>query len=228
MTGAEVPAGFLHRHYLVWVDPSGWQRHLLEELPATQLPVVQEWFGQRRPAVVCRQEAAKPGGVIRLGIPLSPRRGRSRIALTIGSGALCDVRPPPLLTRVTRDAPPAWQAPLRHLAAAAAALQLSLRVYGSFLWQHLTGETYVTERSDVDLLFAARDDTQLQSMLALLLQWERESGLRADGELLLADGAGVAWRELLRADGTVLAKRTTAVQLLARADIARRLCEAGA
>lgn len=225
MVGTSISPGSLQRHHLVWVDPACWQKHLVERLPAAHVPVVQEWFEQRRPAVVCRQEAAAAIGASRLGIPLSPQRGRARIALTLGRDALCDVQAPPLLTRVILDAPPGWQAPLRHLAAAATALQLGLRVYGSLLWQHLTGEAYVTEYSDVDLLFAARDADQLQFTLALLLQWERESGLRADGELLLADGAGVAWRELLRADGMVLVKRTNAVQLLARADIPRHLCE---
>ena len=220
--GAHVTA---QRHHLAWVDAANWQQHLLEKLPAPQLAVAQEWFAQRRPAVVCRREAPVTSDAIRLGIPLSPQRGRERIALTLGHAALCAIQPPPLLTRVTLDAPVAWQAPLRKLAAAAAALQLGLRVYGSFLWQHLTGETYVTERSDVDLLFAARDAGQLQAVLALLPQWERETGLRADGELLLADGSGVAWRELLRTDGMVLVKRIGAVQLLARAEIPRHLCE---
>lgn len=214
------------RHHLVWVDPAGWRQHLVEELPAPYVPIVQEWFEQQRPAVVCRQEPPTPNGAIRLGIPLSPQRGRSRIALTLGDIAVREVQPPPMLVRVIADAPAAWQAPLRQLAAAATALQLSLHVYGSLLWQSLTGEQYVTDQSDVDLLFTASDGTQLESILALLLQWERESGLRADGELLLADGAGVAWRELLRADGAVLVKGTRAVQLLARADIPRNLCEA--
>jgi len=226
MAGASISPDTLRRHHLAWVDPSGWPQHLVEELPAPHSAIVQEWFEQRRPAVVCRQEPPTPAGAIRLGIPLSPNRGRSRIAVTIDSGAVLDIQPPPMLTRVTLDAPHAWQAPLRQLAAAATALQFSLRVYGSLLWQHLTGEAYVTDQSDVDLLFTARDDAQLQSVLALLLQWERESGLRADGELLLADGAGVAWRELLRADGLVLVKGIRAVQLLARADIPRQLCEA--
>ena len=228
MAGASVSPGVLRRHHLAWVDPAGWQQHLVEKLPAPYLPIVQEWFEQRRPAVVCRQEPATPSGAIRLGIPLSPQRGRSRIALVIDNGALRDSQPPPMLTRVTLDAPSAWQAPLRHLAAAAAVLELSLRVYGSLLWQYLTGEQYVTDQSDVDLLFTARDDMQLQSALALLLQWERESGLRLDGELLLADGAGVAWRELLRADGRVLVKHMTAVQLLTRAEVLNNLGEAPA
>jgi phosphoribosyl-dephospho-CoA transferase len=219
MLRAEVAHVAARRHDLVWVDPCCLRQHLHGEIAPSERALVQEWFEHGRPAVVRRSEAHTPDGMINLGIPLSPQRGRLRIALTLAAKVVRDIQPPLLLTRVTPHAPATWQAPLRYLAAAAEAMQLPLRVYGSLLWQHLTGEPYVTERSDVDLLFRVRDAFHLRSAMTLLLQWERETGLRADGELLLADGSGVAWRELLHGDGPVLVKRIAAADLLARADV---------
>jgi phosphoribosyl-dephospho-CoA transferase len=117
------------------------------------------------------------------------------------------------LAQVIVSAPPAWQTPLSELDASFAAAGLRLRVYGSLAWQHITHESYVTDQSDVDLLFKPKDRGELDVALTLLQAWEQRSGLRADGEVLLPDGAGVAWRELLRAQNRVLVKSAEGVRL---------------
>ena len=89
----------------------------------------------------------------------------------------------------------------------------SFHAYGSLAWQHITGEPCVTPDSDVDLLWVARDVAHIERTLELLVDWERESGLRADGELHLPGGA-CAWRELLSRPERVLIKTDGGVAML--------------
>ena len=90
-----------------------------------------------------------------------------------------------------RRAPRAWQRPLWELAADPDAAP---RVYGSFAWHYLTGESYISQESDIDLLWAARTRSDVAAIGERLARRQRRHGLRADGEIVGARGA-VAWRE---------------------------------
>ncbi len=225
MTGDE--AAGVRRHDLAWIDPESWQpQNVCRHAPST-LAAVHDWFEAGRPAVVCRQHDPAPDCVC-LGVPLPPRQGGNRVALLARRTGIRAVQAPPSLAQVVPDAPADWQAPLQRLAQAAQSLRISLSVYGSLLWQHLTGEPYVSSRSDVDLLFSVADPGHLLQAFNLLRDWERESGLRTDGEVQLADGAAVAWRELSCAPARVLVKSLHDVQLRPGREILQRLAAAPA
>jgi phosphoribosyl-dephospho-CoA transferase len=214
----------VRRHDLVWIDVDHLSRQTLGTDPA--IPgAVEAWFRYGRPAVVCRQHQAAPDRVC-LGVPLPPREGGARVALLTARAAMRTVQAPPALTQVIPSAPVHWREPLQRLALAADALGISLSVYGSLLWQHLTGESYVTSRSDIDLLLRVSGSAQLLRAFQLLRDWEHESGLRADGEVQLADGAGVAWRELASAPARVLVKSLHDVQLRPGREVLRRIATA--
>lgn len=215
------PAG-LRRHDLVWIDPGSWRLQTACVPAPSTLAAVHEWFQAQRPAIVCRQQEPAPDCVC-LGVPLPPRQGSARVALLAPRAAMRAVQAPPALAQVIASAPVDWQVPLQRLAQAARSLGISLSVYGSLLWQHLTGERYVGSRSDVDLLLGVAEPAQLLRAFDLLRDWERESGLRADGEIQLADGTAVAWRELLSAPARVLVKGLHGVQLRPGREILRRL-----
>lgn len=215
------------RHTLVWLDAERWQQHLLHDLPPAQLQAAQEWFQCGYPAIARRRQTADgPAGIV-LGIPLppgrdiegGPRGDKTRIALCVRPTAVRTQQPPPRLDSVLPSTPPAWRAPLTRLVADTDALGVCLRVYGSLLWQHLTAQPHTTQHSDVDLLFRAHNAQQLHAVLVLLQTWEHDSGVRADGELLLRDGRAVAWRELLRAPEKILVKSADTVALMAHADL---------
>lgn len=214
----------VRRHDLVWIDVDRLSPQTLGTVPAIPA-AVDAWFRHGRPAVVCRQHQAAPDR-LRLGIPLPPREGGARVALVTARAAMRTVQAPPALTQVIPSAPVHWRQPLQRLALDADALGISLSVYGSLLWQHVTGESYVTSRSDIDLLLRVCGAAQLLPAFDLLRDWEQESGLRADGEVQLADGAGVAWRELARAPATVLVKSLHDVQLRPGREILQRLTTA--
>jgi phosphoribosyl-dephospho-CoA transferase len=207
------------RHHLVWLKPAAWSHWLLHAPAPPALAAAQAWFQSGYPAIARRRQPDEdPEGIV-LGIPLPPGRGRTRIALRIDPHAVHTLQAPPSLHSVLHSAPHAWREPLTQLASGADALGVTLQVYGSLLWQHLTGEPYITEHSDIDLLFRAGDVQQLQATLALLQAWQKDTGLKADGELLLQDDRAVAWRELLTASPTLMVKSATAVSLATRSEV---------
>ena len=207
------------RHHLVWLDAATWLPYLLHDLAPNQREAVQDWFLHGYPAVARRRLPDENSEGIPLGIPLPPGRGRLRIALRVDQRAVLTIQAPPRLQDVIGSAPRDWHAPLTRLAAETDTLGVTLQVYGSVLWQHLTGQSYVTPHSDIDLLFHANDARQLHALLTLLQTWQRETGRRADGELLLPGGRAVAWRELLGTSHELMVKTTTAIALVPRNDV---------
>ena len=130
----------------------------------------------------------------------SPRGERRRVALLLDPAAIARIGPPlgaarrpaRARARLVARAPPS-----RSIAARAGGVLL--RVYGSLAWQHLSGLPSVTAGSDVDLLAEPRSATELRSALELLRAREADCAPRLDGEVVLAGGRAVAWRELVAA-----------------------------
>lgn len=200
------------RHDLVWLDKSRWHDALRTSLDDIALAAIDTWFSNDRPAVVRRHDGVTREG-LSLGVALPPTQPAGKVALQIDRDAVRQTTPPLPLTTVIPSAPSSWRAELARLAAGAHTIGADLRIYGSLAWQHLSGEPYVTPTSDVDLLWRARDAATLEKMLEHLVQWERSSGLVADGELLLREDTAVAWKELLRRPRKLLIKRTDGVEL---------------
>ncbi|MEW5709856.1 MAG: malonate decarboxylase holo-[acyl-carrier-protein] synthase [Pseudomonadota bacterium] len=211
---AEIP-----RHHLAWVDPGITPADLLPGLEAAPVEAVLDWIALGRPAIARRSGPCDAPGGVPLGVPLPPRRGKRRIAFSVPAQRIAAVRAPLLLEEAIASLPPAWRGPLAHLDAGLHLLGLTARVYGSASWQHLTGEPYVTPDSDVDLLLEPGERKVLDGALALLSRWEREAGLRADGEVVLPGGAAVAWRELALGRGMLLLKHRRWLELWPRSRV---------
>ncbi len=135
------------------------------------------------------------------------------MAFVVASRAVVRVAQPLRLDELIASAPAGWQAALQDLVVRGERVGTSFHVYGSLAWQHITGKACVTPASDVDLLWAARDGSHVERTLELLVEWERESNVRADGEVLLRDGGACAWRELLGRPARVLVKTDDGVAM---------------
>jgi phosphoribosyl-dephospho-CoA transferase len=214
----------LWRHTSVWIAAG--QCTMLRYADEQQA-IVADWLACDRPLIVRRAEGcvAAPAGWVALGLPLPPVEGvKQRIAIVAPSNAIRCSAPPPLLRDVVAHAPIAWRVALENLLRRADACGIALRVFGSAAWQALTGLPYLSAQSDLDLLWRPRDAAQLAAGVALLADWERASGVRADGEILFGDDLAVAWREWQQARqndiAQVLVKSTTKAQLMD----ARALC----
>jgi phosphoribosyl-dephospho-CoA transferase len=91
--------------------------------------------------------------------------------------------------------------------------------FGSLLWQHQTGLTYLSPHSDLDVLWAVPAGFDIYSLVFGIAEVQRDAPLRIDGEVVFSDGSAVNWRELWMAQraaerASVLAKTMEGVRLL--------------
>jgi phosphoribosyl-dephospho-CoA transferase len=83
----------------------------------------------------------------------------------------------------------------------------------------------LTDRSDLDLLWSISDERRAALLVEGLLKLDASSPVRLDGELELADGAAVNWRELAQTvantTAEVLVKTMDGVEVRTRVGLFR-------
>jgi len=187
----------LHRHQLARLGAAGWQRVLAREWDAQARECLAHWAAHGLPLVVTRQiPSPLQDDGIAMGLPAPGRWGRRRFAVQVPRADVAYFDEFPGLRQVIGRLPDgqrrAWQALCEGLEACGAVA----RVHGSHGWRHLTGLDHVHATSDVDLSISVSDDVQADRVAALLQAFPCRRP-RLDGELMFADGDGVAWREWL-------------------------------
>jgi len=231
------------RHDLAWLSVGGW-RAVLAAAAADHVPAIAAWQRADWPLVVRRADVGQAPDEVALGLALPPRPedGRKlRIPCRVhASGVRRSTPPLPLAQLVALlgaqcvtpsgaqcgapssaqfvDTLPHWRGSLGALEAEAARQGIALRVYGSAALQVLTGQAYLRDTSDIDLLVQPRDRAQLDATLALLCAYA--DTLPLDGEIVFPGARAVAWKEwaaaLRSAPGTrVLVKEINGVSLAA-------------
>ena len=203
------------RHDLLHVDPDTWRATLGHHPAIAGLPLLADWARRGWPVIVRRFGADENEDSIPTAVPLPPAQGKRRIALSFPPAAPVAPRPSVHLREASTAAPDAWQPTIAALSQIGADLDDEPRVYGALLWQHLTGLAYLTDRSDLDLLWSPRDAPSARDLVERLAALEAHGLVRLDGEILCSDGAGINWRELAETppDGQVLAKTRRGVAL---------------
>lgn len=199
----------LARHSMVKASVSAWTAVMNRYPELASEPIVAGWIHAGRPLIVRRPACSDVVGMIPLGLPLPPSHGKRRIAVSLAAADIVASAPPPLLADAAAAAPAHWRETIDQL------LQLlpETRTFGSLAWQHLTGLPYLTERSDLDLLWPLSSAT-LPSDIAGIA---KQAPMRLDGEITGPAG-GVQWRELTGADeDEVIVKSTTGVTNTTRA-----------
>ncbi len=207
------------RHDLLDVEPRAWAAVIAERADLAGVPHVAGWVADGRPVIQRRSHPGEDTGLVPVGLPLPPRDGKRRIGLTLPPGAVRS-RPPMRLADARSACPPAWAATLEAVIALGERHDLAPRPFGSLLWQSLTGLPYLSEHSDLDLLWPI-DGSVPPALLDGLAEIEAQAPMRLDGEILLADGGGVNWRELSAAapGDAVLVKHRNRLALREAADI---------
>jgi len=187
------PPALLHRQQLLRLTPDGWSRLLATPGEDAARRCVALWAAQGFPLVVTRQPASG-GDAIAVGLPAPARFGRRRIALAVAPEDVLFLDEFPPAEAVTRLLPRPAAASWRALVATLALQGCRARVYGGFGWQAITRLPYVHAESDMDLLLPVAGAAEADEVVRLLASaaWD---GPRLDGELLLPDGAAIAWRE---------------------------------
>ena len=199
-----MPAEAFARHDLVAVAPAAWDALLAGRRDLDGVPHLPGWAEAGRPLIVRRRVPGEGDGSVPLGLPLPPADGKRRIGLALPAETLQPVIPPNL-AEAAPHAPAAWRDAIAALLALAGEHGVTPRPFGALLWQAVTGLTYLSPTSDLDLLWPGPVPHTFLDDLARI---DATAPMRLDGEILLPDGGGVQWRELREAPpgGTVLVK----------------------
>jgi phosphoribosyl-dephospho-CoA transferase len=218
------------RHDLAWLGAEGWQQQLSAAPRGTPAhAAIARWAGAGWPLVVRRRDAAAQDAghdnqvCLGLAAPPDPVSGaKLRLPLRAPARQLVRSSAPLPLTEVAAALPARWRTPFARLAADSAGLDL--RVFGSLALQAITGQSYLRDGSDIDLLFRPRSATELDAG-TLLLAGHLDQ-LPLDGEIVFPSGQAVAWKEWFAAQAhaeRVLVKAQAGVRLAARSELRAEL-----
>jgi phosphoribosyl-dephospho-CoA transferase len=206
----------VHRHDLLVIDPQAWP-----ELVAgrDQTGLLADWARRGWPVIVRRRLAGEPEHELPVGVQLPLSAGRRRIALLVPPEAVIGRPERPDIAAALPQTPPAWHATLTALRLLPG-LCGPARVFGSLLWQCVTGLPYLRPDSDIDLTFPCAGDPHLVAEAIAVI--DRHGHPRIDGELLLPDGAACHWRELAERHGRdILVKTSNGAELRPRDALVR-------
>lgn len=195
------------RHDLVWLSAAGWDAALARAQPGER-SIMLRWKREGWPVVVRRHEAGTAPDTVSLGLALPPDATgfKHRIALKANSTDIERSAPALPLSDAAAAAPSHWRPALGALSASG----IPLRAYGSLALQAITGHSYLTDSSDIDLLFHPRDRNMFDHGLALI--GRHAAHLPLDGEIVFPSGDAVAWKEWAGAE-RVLVKHAGGVRL---------------
>lgn len=229
MTLPEAGSAWPWRHRRVWLDPRAVEALSQRWQAGPQaLDALAQWLQAGRPLV---GRAWGPGEAVfsagsvpfvpfvALGWAQPPLAQKRRLAFCVPRDAVLRSEPPLPLAQALPLLPAPHRLLAQRLLAETLALQVDTRVYGSAFWSHALGEPAMRESSDLDLLAAAPDRTAASEWLKVLGRCGEDTPVRLDGELLLAGGAAVAWRELAAAPASVLVKTDHGPRLQATAEV---------
>ncbi|WP_413990972.1 malonate decarboxylase holo-[acyl-carrier-protein] synthase [Labrys okinawensis] len=202
----------LPRHTMVAPAPAAWAALLAARPDLAREPLLARWASAGYPLVARRPTCGDPADTIPLGLPLPPAQGKQRIAVGLKPRDIVGSARPPLLRDAAGAAPAAWQASI----AALLRLAPSSRCFGSLAWQHLTGLAYISDSSDLDLLWDLPEGDGLDPLLDGIAAIERRAPMRIDGEIL-AGARGANWRELRQEGEEILVKSCSKAHLISRA-----------
>ncbi|WNV11789.1 malonate decarboxylase holo-[acyl-carrier-protein] synthase [Tardiphaga sp. 709] len=203
----------LGRHTMVKPSTAAWTAMMARHPDLARQPIIESWVRAGRPLVVRRPHCSDCPGMIPLGLPLPPLYGKRRIAVALAPGEIIEQAPPPLLGDAAATAPGDWHETIDRLLR----LLPETRTFGSLAWQHLTGLPYISDGSDLDLLWPLSSARRANTLPSDIAQIAREAPVRLDGEIIGAAG-GVQWRELTGDErGEILVKATDGVRSMTRA-----------
>lgn len=153
--------------------------------------MLREWIANGRPLIVRRPCLSDDEKEVFLGLSLP---GKRRMAFRVPVGSVRSVEPPPVWT-----------------GGVIGGTGVVFRLYGSRAWELLTGLSYVTPESDLDLLVDIGSLAEWESFLASGLQLPARP--RVDLEVIFCGDASFSWREYLSSAGDILIKSNRRVWL---------------
>ncbi len=209
------------RHDLLRLTDEGWGALAARHAALAETSGIRLWAAQGFPVMRRRRQAGDQAEQIPVAVALPTSLGRSRLAFQVAPADVATVERPPLLQEALSSLPERLTSRAQAVLAVAGDIALTPRLFGSAMWQHVTGLGYLHDRSDLDLLWnipLVPDPASLIARLVSSLQGlDAGLGARLDGEIVLRQTAGAQWRELLSgAADALLVKTTEDVMLMSR------------
>lgn len=186
------------RHAFVRLAENAWREATPE---GGDIDVLREWIANGRPLIVRRPCLSDDGLEAFLGLALP---GKKRMAFRV-----------PVAGVESIEAPPVWDGEEIRSPG------FVFRLYGSRAWELLTGLSYVTPDSDLDLLVDIDSPQAWQSFLSADVQMPAYP--RVDLEVIFCGDAAFSWREYLGPAEDILIKSNRRIWLERKNRLAKLL-----
>ena len=209
------------RHDLLRLTRTGWSQLQVRQPALSGMPGIRLWAEQGHPAVCRRPQPGDLPAMVAVAVALPLGHGRARLAFQVAAPDVAIREQPPTLLEVLPVVPDGWLTRVRAVLAEADRCGVTPRVFGSLMWQHVTGLAYLRPESDLDLIWPiARDretDVRIGAVVVALSRLDGTTGPRLDGEIVVEGIGAVNWRELGPSDvGQVLVKTEAGVVMMTR------------
>lgn len=200
----------MSRHQLVYLDEEYLYKDEVCEEKYKKL--FYSWLKSSHPFIVAKQEDKK-SEKIRLGFLLPLENGKHRVSLLIDKKAVSKSLLPLKLSSIVSSLDSKWQKPLLELIYSFEDLKIDLHVFGSSMWQYYVKKRYMSESSDIDLLWTCFCPDKLNAALFILKHWRERYSLKIDGEVEFKKGLSCSWQELLNEDEKLIVRTLRSVSL---------------
>jgi phosphoribosyl-dephospho-CoA transferase len=214
----------LRRHSFAWITDSGSPVKFAEgEAPENEVVYLRSWLDRGRPVIIRRPCISEDGKSVYVGLSLPPDPLKRRLSFRLPFSSLAKVVEPPLWTECAEGFSESSEM-ARPILAVIESAKLPLQTFGSYAWQRYTGLSYVTPRSDIDLIvpISRRDDWR---RFRQLMSESQKTDHRVDLEIILNGDASFHWREFETPGTRLLYKGNRSVWMGNKSDVEALLHE---
>jgi len=189
------------RHTLCFLEQ---QTQPISSHSEEELEVLDYWLKEQYPLIVTRQPEKIHDDHIRLALPYFDKvqQKKMRHSYLFAKSAIKQHQELPFFHKLFPDIK----------------TDSEIRVYGSYCWQYLTGQTYVHSASDLDLLIVYTNQS-LAELKTLYQQLGQElKTVQLDGEVRFPNLGDCSWLELTQGEAspTLLVKSHQELSLVKR------------
>ena len=189
----------MHRHDLVYLQPTEAFTLLNASVPLSVVQAVDDMIAAKQPFTVCRQSTPQLSKVATSHIE---NHCKYRLALELFAPPNV-VTSPLALEALIPSLPTDIQKQTHSFISQCHDLRADVYAYGSFANQYFTNLPFVTPTSDLDMLLVVHDTERLAELLIKIDAFKQFAmstvGLRLDGEVRLAGYKDVSFNELIHA-----------------------------
>lgn len=223
----------MDRHDLVTLDPQATLYGLDQGLPEIVVQTIHLWVQKGLPMTVCRQTDTSQGQV-KLAISCVLQGRKYRTAVLTDQDCIVKIQRPVALKNIWTTFDLNDQQSLQRFEHHLAKLNCEVYVYGSYAYQYLTGQRYVTLHSDLDLVLYPQQLEHIPKILQCITALKEQVSFPIDGEIKCHPQWHVSFNELMlvlaQGQQTIIAKGLTHIALLELEQLweqhdAARLCD---